>query len=68
MTADLKQKILAAVSDDLAAIEHELGANLNPHFDLVSQVAGHILFAGGKRLRPLLMVLCARLCGYTGAP
>jgi octaprenyl-diphosphate synthase len=67
MTADLKQKILAAVSDDLAAIEHELGANLNPHFDLVSQVAGHILFAGGKRLRPLLMVLCARLCGYTGA-
>ena len=65
MTADLKQKILAAVSDDLTAIEHELGANLNPHFDLVSQVAGHILFAGGKRLRPLLMVLCARLCGYT---
>jgi octaprenyl-diphosphate synthase len=32
----------------------------------VSQVAGHILFAGGKRLRPLLMVLCARLCGYSG--
>ena len=66
MTVDLKQKILAAVSDDLAAIEHELGENLNPHFDLVSQVAGHILFAGGKRLRPLLMVLCARLCGYSG--
>lgn len=63
---DLKQKILAAVDDDLKAIEQALADNLTPYFDLVSQVAGHILFAGGKRLRPLLMVLCARLCGYSG--
>ena len=63
---DLKQKIIAAVSDDLKAIEQALTENLNPHFDLVSHVAGHILFAGGKRLRPLLMLLCARLCGYSG--
>jgi octaprenyl-diphosphate synthase len=63
---DLKRKILAAVGDDLVAIERALNDNLNPYFDLVSQVAGHILFAGGKRLRPLLMVLCARLCGYSG--
>lgn len=63
---DLKQKILAAVSDDLKAIEQALTENLNPYFDLVARVAGHILFAGGKRLRPLLMVLCARLCGYSG--
>ena len=63
---ELKHKILAAVDDDLKAIEQALAANLNPYFDLVSQVAGHILFAGGKRLRPLLMVLCAKLCGYSG--
>ncbi len=63
---DLKQKILAAVVNDFRAIEKALAENLNPYFDLVSQVAGHILFAGGKRLRPLLMVLCARLCGYSG--
>jgi octaprenyl-diphosphate synthase len=64
---DLKLKIMTAVVDDLAAIEKALAENLNPHFDLVSRVAGHILFAGGKRLRPLLMVLCARLCGYSGS-
>ena len=64
--SDLKQKILTAVGDDFKAIEKALVENLNPYFDLVSQVAGHILFAGGKRLRPLLMVLCARLCGYSG--
>jgi octaprenyl-diphosphate synthase len=63
---DLKQRILAAVADDLEAVETALGANLNPHYDLVRRVAGHILFAGGKRLRPLLMMLTARLCGYQG--
>lgn len=61
---DLKSKITAAVKDDLALIEQALKSNLNPHFDLVEQVAGHLLFAGGKRLRPLLMLLSARLCGY----
>jgi octaprenyl-diphosphate synthase len=63
---DLKQKILTAVEDDLRDIEKALSDNLNPYLDLVSEVAGHLLFSGGKRLRPLLMVLSARLCGYTG--
>jgi octaprenyl-diphosphate synthase len=63
---DLKQRIIAAVADDLGAVETALGENLNPHFELVRQVAGHILYAGGKRLRPLLMVLAARICGYQG--
>jgi len=63
---DLKQKILTAVEADLSEIEKALSDNLNPYLDLVSEVAGHLLFSGGKRLRPLLMVLSARLCGYTG--
>ena len=63
---DLKQKILTAVEDDLNDIEKALSDNLNPYLDLVSEVAGHLLFSGGKRLRPLLMILSARLCGYTG--
>ena len=63
---DLKHRILAAVKDDLDSIEKALVDNLNPYLDLVSEVAGHILFSGGKRLRPLLMVLSARICGYKG--
>jgi octaprenyl-diphosphate synthase len=63
---DLKRRILAAVKDDLDDIEKALIDNLNPYLDLVSEVAGHILFSGGKRLRPLLMVLSARLVGYNG--
>jgi octaprenyl-diphosphate synthase len=64
--SDLKRRILEAVKDDLDKIERELVKNLDPHLDLVREVAGHILFSGGKRLRPLLMVLAAKVCGYAG--
>ena len=63
---DLKSRILGLVADDLEAIEAALAANLNPHLDLVREVAGHILFSGGKRLRPLLLRLVTRMCGYRG--
>lgn len=62
----LKARILERVSDDLVAIEAALRENLDPRVALVERVAGHTLFAGGKRLRPLLMVLAARLCGFDG--
>ena len=61
---NLKQKILSENENDLKQIEAELSENLKPYLDLVSDVARHILFAGGKRLRPLLLVLSAKLCGY----
>ena len=64
--SDLKHKILALLEDDLAEIEAALKQNLNPYLDLVSKISHHILFSGGKRLRPLLMVLSARICGYDG--
>ena len=38
--------------------------NLTPYLDRVREIAGHILFGGGKRIRPLLMILSARICGY----
>jgi len=63
--AKLKEQILSYAADDLNAIENALKSNLHPHVDLVSSISKHILFSGGKRLRPLLAVLSARLCGYT---
>ncbi len=63
--SELKQKIYSNIKADLADIEKELSENLNPLLDLVSKTASHILFSGGKRLRPILTVLSARLCGYS---
>ncbi|MFO7885273.1 MAG: polyprenyl synthetase family protein [Desulfobacteraceae bacterium] len=61
---ELKNKIMSGVADDLAGIEQALADNLAPRLSLVSDIAGHLLFSKGKRLRPLLHVLSARLCGY----
>ena len=61
----LKQTIMDRVGQDLNDIEDALRNSLTPHLDLVAQTAGHLIFSGGKRIRPLLNMLCARLCGYT---
>lgn len=61
-----KTRLMEKVKDDLEAIEAALRHNLSPYLDLVAQTAGHLLFAGGKRFRPLLMVLSARINGYRG--
>jgi len=63
---DVRQQLFARVASDLENIEAALRENLNPYLDLVSETAGHLLFSGGKRFRPLLMVLSSRLCGYGG--
>ncbi len=49
--SDLKNRILSLVKDDLEGIETALLENLQPNLELVSKVAHHILFSGGKRLR-----------------
>lgn len=63
---NLKVRILEAIEDDLAAIEVALTENLEPYLPLVSQLTEYIMFSGGKRIRPALMILAARLCGYRG--
>ena len=62
----LNSQIMAAIKEDLAAIELALAENLKPNLDLVRQIAGHLLFSGGKRFRPLLFLLSSRLCNYEG--
>ncbi len=59
----LKQKLISLVEPDLEKIESALRDNLKPHLDLVAETAGHLMFSGGKRLRPLLIVMSARICG-----
>lgn len=59
----IKEKLLSRVGTVLADIETALETNLDPYLDLVRDTAGHILFSGGKRLRPVLMIACARICG-----
>jgi octaprenyl-diphosphate synthase len=61
----LRQKlILKRLEPDLERINLALSGNLATHVGLISQVWDHILISGGKRIRPLLFLLSARMCGY----
>ncbi|MCX7823195.1 MAG: polyprenyl synthetase family protein [Syntrophobacterales bacterium] len=54
------------VYPDLLRIEQELKKQVFGPVPLVNTVSRYIIDSGGKRLRPLLMILSAKLCGYKG--
>jgi octaprenyl-diphosphate synthase len=55
-----------AYRQELDGVEGQVRNNLTSTVTLVNTVAAHILTSGGKRIRPLLLLLSARLCGYGG--
>ena len=57
------EEIRALVRSDLAAIDEVIRARLKSTVPLIDRVAEHIISGGGKRLRPLLVVLAGRACG-----
>ncbi len=57
---------LKELEKEIAAINNALVANLQTHVPLIAEVGRHILLSGGKRIRPLLFLLSARMCGCQG--
>ncbi len=57
-------KDLAAA--DIRAVDHLIRESLQSDVALVSQVSAYIVTSGGKRLRPLIVLLAARAFGYSG--
>ena len=66
MLAHKGKNILKDLEADVVAINRALAANLQTHVPFISEVGRHILLSGGKRVRPLLFLLSARLCGCQG--
>lgn len=62
----LKERVAALVGDDLEQVEQEIHRQLNSPVALIQEMGGYIASAGGKRLRPMLLLLAARLAGYRG--
>ncbi len=58
--------IRAQLGDDWSAVNREIQQQLKSDVALVNSVAHYIIGGGGKRLRPLLVLLSARACGYQG--
>jgi octaprenyl-diphosphate synthase len=54
------------VCDDLQAVNALIVERMRSPVPLIPQLAGHVVAAGGKRLRPMLTLAASRLCGYSG--
>ena len=59
-------EIRAPVADDLQAVNALIRQQLRSDVALINQLAGYIIDGGGKRLRPITVLLAARACGYAG--
>ena len=60
-------RLYSLIADDMRALDGVIRERLHSDVVLVRQVAEYIIGAGGKRLRPALVLLTSGACGYSGA-
>ena len=58
--------ITKIIADDLEAIERILLEETRIHYDFVDDAVRHVIEGGGKRLRPVLLILSSKACDYAG--
>ena len=63
---DVLAHLVGLVAADMQACNRTIIARMDSPVVLIPQLAAHIVAAGGKRLRPLLTLACARMLGYQG--
>ncbi len=60
-------QIVKLIVDDLSAVEAKLTENTASEYSFVDMAVQHVVEGGGKRLRPILVLLSAKTCGYDGS-
>ncbi len=58
------KSLLSPIEQDMAAVDQIIRTRLRSEVVLINQLAEYIIGAGGKRLRPAVVLLAARACGY----
>ena len=62
-----QEQLAAALADDLGAVNALIRDRMaSEHAPRIPEVTAHLVEAGGKRLRPMLTLAAARICGYDG--
>ncbi len=59
--------IVKLIADDLSAVKAKLTENTASEYSFVDMAVQHVVEGGGKRLRPILVLLSAKACGYEGS-
>ena len=60
------ERALEPIRDDLENVDLEFRKNLQSDVSIISAIGEYVLSSGGKRFRPILLILSAKLCGYGG--
>ena len=61
------ERLAEALAEDLARVNAMIRARMaSEHAPRIPEVTAHLIEAGGKRLRPMLTLAAARMCGYDG--
>jgi octaprenyl-diphosphate synthase len=63
--ADLIQ-LFEPVRADLEAVEREFARQVQSQIHVIPEIGNYLLKSGGKRVRPAVLLMAARLCGYQG--
>lgn len=67
VTEKPQDRLAAWLAQDLSAVNELIRARMaSEHAPRIPEVTAHLIEAGGKRLRPMLTLAAARLCGYDG--
>ena len=64
---DRLKPLMDLVGDDMARVNDIILDKARSDVDLIPELARHLIESGGKRMRPMLTIASAKLCGYTGA-
>jgi octaprenyl-diphosphate synthase len=61
------ERLAAALAEELAAVNAMIASRMaSEHAPRIPEVTAHLVGAGGKRLRPMLTLAAAKMCGYQG--
>lgn len=59
--------LFSRMSAGLALVDRAMREQLESASEILPEIGSHLLSSGGKRLRPILVLLSSQLCGYTGS-
>jgi octaprenyl-diphosphate synthase len=65
-TSPLEEGTPEWMEEDLKKVDQEFQKNLRSDVPIISAIGEHLLRSGGKRFRAKLLLLSAKLCGYSG--
>ena len=60
------QDVFQRYANDLKRVEERMDVHLRSKIDLIPEIIQHLIGGGGKRFRPLLLLICSEICGYKG--